>query len=175
MATILHSSTYKATKFLLLLFGFLFIWDGFSQNKIAEEVQKLQQLNTAFVAVSPLTVDSSISKTDINQAVTDATVAKINRAEINQIAAGGVEFLELSIPYQNQVYRVLLYRVNPFTKAFIIVALSKGIAIRLRLLIFLTANLTVFFLLTNWAMLWLEKSTNPTIKPIILCIRMRIS
>ena len=101
-----------------LLIGFFFVLNGFSQNKIAEEVQKLQQQNTQFTALAPLKSDATISKTEISQAVTNATVAKIDLAKINQIAGGGVEFLELSIPYDNQIYNILLYQVNPFTEDF---------------------------------------------------------
>lgn len=105
-------------KLLLLLFGFLCFIKGFSQNIIAEEVQNLQQKNTQFTVVSPLTEDTSISKNEINQAVTNATVAKINLAKTNEIAAGKMEFLELNIPYQNQIYSILLYRIDPFTQEF---------------------------------------------------------
>lgn len=122
---------------LFLFLSFFFILNGFGQNKIVEEVQKLQKENKDFSPISLLTVDTSISDKEINQAVTNATLAKLDVAKINQIATNPVDFLELEIPYQNQTIKILLYRVNPFSKDFRIdtdkqtnIAYQKGVYYR---------------------------------------------
>lgn len=137
MKAIIKSCLPQISKTFFLLIGFLWAFNGFSQNKIAEEIQKLQKQNTQFTLLSPLTVDTTISKADINQAVTNATVAKMSLAKINQIATGDVAFLELNIPYQNQIYSILLYRIDPFTQEFKIqtdkqsdIAYQKGVYYR---------------------------------------------
>ncbi|WP_432672028.1 M12 family metallo-peptidase [Flavobacterium sp. SM2513] len=108
----------KVLKSVFLSLSLLSILNGFGQNKIAEEVQKLQRENTQFTQVSLLTADSSISNIDINQVVTQSTLAKVDFNKMNQIALNPLDFLELEIPYQNQNIKILLYRVNPFSKDF---------------------------------------------------------
>jgi hypothetical protein len=112
-----HSKNYTRTNLLSLLTIFSFL-SGFAQNKMGEEVQRLQQVNTQFIPVSLLTVDDSISNKDIDQAVTGATLAKLNFTAVNDIALSPLDFVELEIPYQNQNYKILLYRVNPFANGF---------------------------------------------------------
>lgn len=105
----------KSVFVLLSLFSIL---DGFGQNKIAEEVQKLQRENIQFKQMSLLTADSSISNKDINEVVTQFTLAKVDFNKMNQMALNPLDFLELEIPYQNQNIKILLYRVNLFAKDF---------------------------------------------------------
>ena len=105
-------------KSVFLLLSIFSILNGFGQNKIAEEVQKLQRENTQFKQVSLLTADSSISKNDINQVVTQSTLAKVDFNKMNQMTLNPSDFIELEIPYQNQNIKILLYRVNPFAKDF---------------------------------------------------------
>lgn len=127
----------RIVKYIFILTGFLLTFSGFAQNKIAEEVQKLQKENTQFSPISLLTSDTSISQKEISQAVTNATLAKVDLDKINQIASNPLDFLELEIPYQNQSIKILLYRVNPFTKDFKIdtdkqrnIAYQKGVYYR---------------------------------------------
>lgn len=111
--------TIKYIKFILFTTcALLFFASGIAQNKIGEEVQKLLLQSTVFAPLSVLTVDTSISKKDIDQAVTGATVAKVNLNQLNQLVSNPLDFIELEIPYQNQQYKILLYRVNPFSDGF---------------------------------------------------------
>ena len=126
-----------ALKSLLLALTFWGSFNAVAQNKIVEEIQKLQRENTQFTPVSLLTVDASIADKDINQAVSKFTLAKVDLTKINQIASGKSEFLELEIPYQNQNIKILLYRVNPFSNDFKIdtdkrrnIAYQKGVYYR---------------------------------------------
>lgn len=105
-------------KTLLILLSFFCFTIGFGQNKISQKIQKLQKENTRFIPFSLLTVDNSISKTDVDKVVTQAALAKANISKINQIASGQFEFLELEIPYLNQNLKIQLYRVDPFVEDF---------------------------------------------------------
>jgi hypothetical protein len=102
----------------LLLMTFLFTLSLFGQKKIAEQVTTLQDLKTNFKKVSVLTPDTTINKTDVEKVVNDATLAKLNLTKLSQIFAAKDEYIELDIPYQNQIISVLLYKVNPFTEDF---------------------------------------------------------
>lgn len=121
----------------LLLIALLFSFSLFSQKKIAEQVATLQDLKTTFKKVSVLTPDATIDKNDVEKVVNDATLAKVNTTKLNQIFAAKDKFIELDIPYQNQVISVLLYKVNPFTEDFQIdtdksknIAYQKGVHYR---------------------------------------------
>ena len=116
-----HNNTkHNAVTFLLTVLTFFGFLNGFSQNKIVAEVQKLQRENTLFTPLSVLTTDASISKTEIDKTVTDATLAKADLAKINTIATGTTSFIALEVPFQGTTITVLLYRVNPFSDAFVI-------------------------------------------------------
>lgn len=115
----------------------LFTFSLFGQKKIAEQITALQDLKTTFKKVSVLTPDATINKSDVEKVVNDATLAKINITKLNQIFAAKDEFIELDIPYQNQLISVLLYKVNPFTEDFQIdtdkkrnIAYQKGVYYR---------------------------------------------
>ncbi|NMH24794.1 M12 family metallo-peptidase [Flavobacterium solisilvae] len=121
----------------LLVLMSLFAFSLFGQKKIAEQVTTLQDLKTSFKKVSVLTPDVTINKSDVEKVVNDATLAKLNVIKLNQIFATKDEFLELDIPYKNQVISVLLYKVNPFTEDFQIdtdksknIAYQKGVYYR---------------------------------------------
>jgi len=88
------------------------------QNKIAEEIQKLEQKNTIFTPVSLLTVDNTIATAGLTEVVTGATLAKVNLKNLAKVAADQAEFIELKVPYQNQIFQIQLYRVNPFSDNF---------------------------------------------------------
>lgn len=105
-------------KHLFLFLAFCCFINGMAQNKIAQEIQKLQQENVQFIPIAPLNIDNSIDATEINKAVTNATLAKLNGNKLNEIASGQLQFLELEIPFQNQNYKLQLYRVNPFSDSF---------------------------------------------------------
>jgi hypothetical protein len=124
-------------KYLLILFGLLCFSNGFGQNKINQKIQDLQKKNTVFTPISLLSVDASISKTEIDKAVSQATLAKVDLNKIDQIASGSFEYLNLEIPYLNRVVKIQLYRVDPFAEDFrvdtdkgINIAYEKGVYYR---------------------------------------------
>lgn len=122
---------------LFLVLTFFSVFHAIGQNKIGAEVQQLQQSKIKFNPISLFTVDQSISKIEIDQAVTGATLAKVNLNRINQIASNPSEYLELEIPYQEKIIKILLYRITPFANDFKIdtdkatnIAYKKGIYYR---------------------------------------------
>lgn len=124
-------------KHLLIVLSFFCFLSSFGQNKIGQKMQQLQKENAQFSSMSVLTIDNSISKKDIDKAVSQATLAKLDIDKINQIASGQFEFLELEIPYLNQNVKIQLYRVDIFSEDFKIdtdknknIAYQKGIYYR---------------------------------------------
>jgi hypothetical protein len=109
---------YIVKAYLVAVFTFCCLQSTCGQNKMVLEVQKLQQDNVQFVPVSPLTIDASIDTKEVNKAVSNATLAKADDNKLNEIASGQWSFLELEIPYQNQNFKIQLYRVNPFSDNF---------------------------------------------------------
>jgi len=99
---------------ILLLNGFLIN----AQNKVAQKVEELQNLNANFKRVSVLTPIQNSDNSEINKVVDGATLALLNLDKINEIVANQYESLTLEIPYQNQIISVLLYKVNPFAEGF---------------------------------------------------------
>jgi hypothetical protein len=110
-----RKNTMKKIFLAILLFNCINL---LAQNKVATRIAELQSNNTQFTTVSVLSADNSISRTEINKAVSEATLAKVNLPQINQIAAGQYEFIELQIPFQNQISKILLYRVDIFAEDF---------------------------------------------------------
>ncbi len=102
----------------LLVLVLLFSISLFGQKKIAEQVVKLQKENTHFKKTSILTPSLTIDDTDVKKTVREATLAKADLVEINQVVTAKNDYIELEIPYQNQLISVLLYKVNPFAEDF---------------------------------------------------------
>lgn len=100
---------------LSLLLSFL---TSFGQNKITNNIDKLKAENTFFTPISLLTIDKTISKKEIDNALRNATVAKLNTTQLAEIATGEIEFLALEIPFQNTITTIQLYRVDLFAGNF---------------------------------------------------------
>jgi len=89
-----------------------------AQNKIAKKVAELQNLNASFKTISVLSPSQNAINNDINKVVENATLATLNLSKINEIVINKYDYIELEIPYQNQIIPVLLYKVNPFAEGF---------------------------------------------------------
>ncbi|WP_264520137.1 M12 family metallo-peptidase [Flavobacterium sp. N1994] len=108
-----------------------------AQNKVAQKVVELQNLNANFKPISVLAVNQNGIDKEINKVVEGATVANIRLDKINEIVSNKYDYIELEIPYQNQMIPVLLYKVNPFVEGFHLdtnkgknVAYEKGVYYR---------------------------------------------
>lgn len=91
---------------------------GYSQNKVSQNVQQLQDGKTAFRAVKVLDVKPGNPDQDIRKVVANATMASLKMANVNEVAANQYEHIALEIPYGDQILSVLLYKVNPFAEGF---------------------------------------------------------
>ncbi|WP_284650877.1 M12 family metallo-peptidase [Flavobacterium terrisoli] len=108
-----------------------------AQNKIAERVSELQNLNADFKAISVLSPTPNAVNSEVEKVVEGATLATINLAKVNEIVSSQYNTFELEIPYQNQTISILLYKVNPFMEGFHVdtdvaknIAYQKGVYYR---------------------------------------------
>lgn len=88
-----------------------------AQNKVAQKITELQNLRTDFSPINIFNVESEIDE-DVAKIVKDATITSLNNEKKNQLMISKSEYIELSIPFQNKVVSLLLYRVNPTAEGF---------------------------------------------------------
>lgn len=85
---------------------------------LPKKIQELEKGQASFKHFSVLNVSQETPNQDINDVVSNATLAKINLTSVNNIVANKYEYLELEIPYNNQNVVLRLYRVNLFAEGF---------------------------------------------------------
>ncbi|MBF6641575.1 T9SS type A sorting domain-containing protein [Flavobacterium sp. J49] len=105
-------------KKVLLLVVFLIATSVGAQNKIAQEIGKMQKLNADFKPVSVLSPIQNTANNEVNKAVDEATLATLDITKVNEIVTNQYGTIELTIPYQGQQISILLYKVNPFAEGF---------------------------------------------------------
>ena len=99
---------------LVTLIGFA----GFSQQEIAKKIKQLNASNTIFTPFSVLESSAYSPSTVVNAVVEKANYASLNTSGVAAILAQKRAFIELTIPYQNELITVQLYQVNPFAEGF---------------------------------------------------------
>ena len=116
------------------LFSFVFL---FSQNEVAKKIQELEASRVVFRPFTVLTASQDKPDENINNVVTDATLATIKTTIVNDIVANKYEFIELSIPYNGAIVKLDLYKVNIFAEGFHVdtdkaknIAYEKGVHYR---------------------------------------------
>ncbi|WP_298395532.1 M12 family metallo-peptidase [Flavobacterium sp.] len=97
------------------LFSFVFL---FAQNEVAKKIQELETSRVVFRPLSVLTATSEKPNENLNNIVTDATLATIKTTVVNDIVANKYEFIELSIPYNGSIVKMDLYKVNLYAEGF---------------------------------------------------------
>jgi Metallo-peptidase family M12/Secretion system C-terminal sorting domain len=97
------------------LFSFVFL---FAQNEVAKKIQQLESSRVVFRPFTVLTVSQDKPDENLNNVVTNATLAKIKTTIVNDIVANKYEFIELSIPYNGAIVKLDLYKVNLFAEGF---------------------------------------------------------
>ena len=102
----------------LILLVSLIGFTGFSQLEVAKKISQLNAANTEFTPFAVLAVSGYTPTPDITATIEKASYASLNTAEVAAIMTQKKEFIELTIPYQNNTVTVQLYRVNPFTQGF---------------------------------------------------------
>ena len=99
---------------LVTLIGFA----GFSQQEIAKKIKQLNASNTIFTPFSVLESSAYSPSTVVNAVVEKANYTSLNTSGVAAILAQKRAFIELTIPYQNELITVQLYQVNPFAEGF---------------------------------------------------------
>ncbi len=108
-----------------------------AQNKVAKRVAELQTLNVKFNTVSVLNPVQNVTNIEVDKVVEESTLATIDMVKVNEIYANKYDYIELEIPYKNQIIPVLLYKENPFAEGFHVdtdkgrnIAYQKGVFYR---------------------------------------------
>jgi len=99
---------------LVTLIGFA----GFSQQEVAKKITQLNAENTVFTPFSVLESSAYSPSSAVNAVVEKANYARLNTSGVAAILAQKKEFIELTIPYQNETITVQLYKINPFAEGF---------------------------------------------------------
>ena len=97
------------------LFSFVFL---FAQHEVAKKIQELENQNTSFKSLSILNVVPNSSEYHLDKAITNATVATIDKNVVNDIVAHKYQNIELTIPYNGQQVTIDLYQVDIFFEGF---------------------------------------------------------
>ncbi len=100
---------------ILSLFSFLGIN---AQREVSKKITELVDQNVNFKPYSVLNVSSDINTTESQKTVSIATYSKIDLQSISAILRDKEEFIQLAIPYQNEIIEVQLYKVNLFAEGF---------------------------------------------------------
>ncbi len=100
---------------ILSLFSCLIL---FSQNQIGKKIQELENQNVAFKPISVLNVTQNSANYSLKNVVTNATFAAIKTSNISDIYANKYENIELEIPYNGQILKIQLYKVDVFANGF---------------------------------------------------------
>lgn len=107
----------------------------FAQQKVAEHIQQLTGEGKSFRNVAPLSI---VTPQDSKAAVVrDATFAAIDTQTLQSIVTEAPETFSLSVPYDNAVVKIQLYKVDIFAPGFHVdtdqqqnIAFIKGIHYR---------------------------------------------
>ncbi len=90
----------------------------FSQKKVAEKISELTSKNTKFESFSIFNLTESSTEKSVNDIVENASLANLKISDINTIVRNKFEYLEIQIPYQDEIIPIQLFKVNPFAEGF---------------------------------------------------------
>jgi Secretion system C-terminal sorting domain/Metallo-peptidase family M12 len=90
----------------------------FSQQKVAEKISELTSKNTKFESFTIFNSVESSTEKSVNDVVENASLAKLKISDINNIVQNKFEYLEIQIPYQDEIIPIQLFKVNPFAEGF---------------------------------------------------------
>jgi hypothetical protein len=88
-----------------------------AQNKVAQKITDLQNARTNFSRISIFNTESEVDE-GIAKIVREATITSYNKDKGSQLMINKSEYLELEIPFQDQIVSLLLYQVNPMAEGF---------------------------------------------------------
>ena len=90
----------------------------YAQHKVGAKVRELVAQNTKFTLFSPLQHNANPGSGMVNKIVNNATYAVIDKAVLAAIVKSKPQTIELSIPYNNTVVTMQLYRSYVLAKDF---------------------------------------------------------
>ena len=91
---------------------------SFAQHQVAQNIQELESRKTNFKPLSILQVIPSTIENNFDKAVTNATIATIDKNVVNDIVAHTYQNIEVTIPYNGQQVTLDLYKVDLFFDGF---------------------------------------------------------
>lgn len=106
------------TRKMMLLAVLLVCLNGFSQRQVAKKVNELIQQNVTFRHYAVLDATNATLNTQMQQAVSKATLATLKTQELAALVANKNEYIELEVPYQGNNISVQLYKVDIFAEGF---------------------------------------------------------
>lgn len=98
------------------LFCFLSVL-AFSQQKIAADIKNLEE-NSAQFRNYTLFTKINTSSTDVSEVLKDATYLNLDLQKLQTIYNAKNDYIDLEIPYKNELKIVRLYKTNPLTHDF---------------------------------------------------------
>ena len=90
----------------------------FSQQEIPKKVAEIVSKNTKFETITVFKSSDNKPNIAVSKAVNDATVAKIDRDQINKITTNKYQNIEIEIPYKGKNVNVQLYQVDIYAEGF---------------------------------------------------------
>ncbi|MBC7642877.1 MAG: T9SS type A sorting domain-containing protein [Flavobacterium sp.] len=104
-------------KITLLIFIVLNL-NGFSQHKVAEKMSEIISANSKFQKISVFENATNSNDSNMDKVVANATLTTLKLSEVNNIVTNQYEYLELQIPFNNQIIEIQLYKVDIFAFGF---------------------------------------------------------
>lgn len=106
----------KITLVLSLIFG---VFGALmAQEKVKQKVAELEHSKVTFHQVSILNEDSSIENELLETTVSNAVYGVLNTNSLQDIVTNKYEYLEIEVPYVNEVLVAKVYRVDVLADAF---------------------------------------------------------
>ncbi len=104
-------------KIFTIVLSFVFA-ASFAQHEVAKKVQELEKQQTLFKQFSVLNVVQNSAEYHLEKVVSNATIATIKKNVVTDIVAHNYQNIELTIPYNNKLLTVDLYKVNLVAEGF---------------------------------------------------------
>lgn len=86
---------------------------------VPNKVKELNAKNQKFNSYELFTVNSSQKSEKYQTSATDVTVLQMNDEQLLKLVKEGPELISVTIPYQDELVEVELYKANNFTESFI--------------------------------------------------------
>ncbi len=102
----------------IFLLSFFVSYATFSQMKVAQKINELNSNKSKFEHFSIFSSTNNLLDFKEEEIVKKGTKARLELSIINEIINNKYEYLEIEIPFQNQIIEVQLYKVDVFYEGF---------------------------------------------------------